>query len=259
MAAPEKKTPAQAKKKEAGRPAAKAEKKPPEAAKTVKKPETRPVAEERKLKLAPTKKPAEKPAEEKPAPEKPVKAEKIEKAEKPDEAGKPVKPAAKEVPAKKAEEKKAVKEKKKKPAKRKAKPVEKIQFLAEKKPSKEGKDLISRKKAKPKFSRQELYKIPRLKEVWRKSRGIDSKKHEGKRGKGWTPNPGYKNPEILRGIHITGYYPVNVCNIKDLDKINPGTQAAVIAASIGRKKRNEIIKTANDKKVFILNPRKKER
>ena len=302
MAAPEKKTPVQAKKKEAEKPVQKTVKGMPEAAKTAKKP----VVEERKLKLAPTPKPAEKPLDkpadrlvEKPAQksadkqaerpveklvekpvekqvqkpaEKPSAAEKVPekpaKAEKPlEEVEKPAKPAAKEVPAKKteegkkpvAEEKKAVKEKKKKPAVRKVKPVEKIQFLGEKKPSKEGLELISQKKEKPRFTRQEFNKLPRLETVWRKSRGIDSKKHEGCKGKGWTPNQGYKNPEEIRGIHSTGYFPINVCNLKDLDKIVPGKQAAVIAASIGRKKRNEIIASANDKKIVILNPRRKER
>lgn len=165
-------------------------------------------------------------------------------------------------PAKKTSEKaKAEKDKKpeKKKKERKIKPVEKIEFLGDKALSKEENALLSKKKGKPRFIRQEFHKLPRLKEVWRKSRGIDSKKHEGKRGKGETPQDGYKNTAEIRGITPQGFFPYVVRNIADLDKIDTKKQAAVIAASVGRKSRNEIIKTANGKKITILNPRKGER
>ncbi len=168
------------------------------------------------------------------------------------------KPAKKESP-----EKAKAAEKEKKPEKKikekKAKPVEKIEFLDDKTLSKDEKERLSKKKGKPRFIRQEYYKLPRLKDVWRKSRGIDSKKHEGKRGKGETPQDGYKNPEQIRGITPQGFFPVLIRNITDLDKIDTGKQAAIISASIGRKSRNEIIKNANTKNITILNPRIGER
>jgi large subunit ribosomal protein L32e len=156
--------------------------------------------------------------------------------------------AEKKTPAKKPEPVVAKKEKKIK----KEKPIEKIEFLAT-----EIKEVVGRKK-KPSFIRQEYYKLPRLKLVWRKPRGIDSKQHEGKKGKGAKPDVGYGTPESIRGMHGAGYFPIIVNNVKDVSKVDTKTQAAVIAAAVGRNKRNEIIKAANKLKVIILNPRKGE-
>ena len=47
-------------------------------------------------------------------------------------------------------------------------------------------------------------------------------------------------------------------NKTELEKVNPEKEGAIIASAVGRKKRNDIIKTANELKVTILNPRKGE-
>lgn len=166
------------------------------------------------------------------------------------------------VKKKKIEEKPKEEEKIKKPEekekKRKEKVIEKIKFFREKKLSKEEKELIAKRKKKPRFIRQELYKLKRLKGTWRKSSGIDSKKHEEKRGKGKVPRIGYKNPESTRDINPLGYYPFLIHNIKELEILNPKKEAVIISGSIGRNKRNEIIRSANKLKITILNPRKGE-
>jgi len=166
------------------------------------------------------------------------------------------KPAKKKAAAEKAKPEEPKEAKKKK--ERKKKPVSKIEHIEPKTLTAEDKKKLAKRKKKPRFMRQELYKLPRLKDVWRKSRGIDSKKHEGKRGKGSTPNEGYKNPADIRGLHAKGYYPVLVRNTADLEKINPAKDAAVIAGNIGRRSRNEMIASANKLKITILNPRKGE-
>lgn len=160
----------------------------------------------------------------------------------------------------KVEKKKKVEEKPKEEAKEKPKEksIEKIKFFREKKLSKDEEELIAKRKKKPRFIRQELYKLKRLKDKWRRPRGIDSKKHEGKRGKGKLPGIGYKNPESVRGINPLGYYPVLIHNTDELKNLNPKKEAAIISSSIGRRKRNEIIKSANKLRITILNPRKGE-
>jgi len=168
----------------------------------------------------------------------------------------------------KVEKKKKVEEKPKEEAKEKPKEepkeepkeksIEKIKFFKEKKLSKDEEELIAKRKKKPRFIRQELYKLKRLKDKWRRPRGIDSKKHEGKRGKGKLPGIGYKNPESVRGINPLGYYPVLIHNTDELKNLNPKKEAAIISSSIGRRKRNEIIKYANKLRITILNPRKGE-
>lgn len=141
-------------------------------------------------------------------------------------------------------------------------PIEKIKFHGRKSLSPEERKnisfIITKKKKKPKFSREEMYKVKKLKDVWRRRRGIDSKMAEEKRGKGKIPEIGYKKPDSLVGIDPSGYYPVPVHNSKELEALNPAREAAIIAGAVGRRKRNEIIKMANDLKITILNPRKGE-
>ncbi|MEA3254509.1 MAG: 50S ribosomal protein L32e [Candidatus Altiarchaeota archaeon] len=117
---------------------------------------------------------------------------------------------------------------------------------------------MAKRKKTPRFVRQELYKVKKLRDKWRKPRGIDSKKQEGKRGKGKLPGIGYKNPESVRGISPSGYYPVLIHNIREVEILNPEGEAAIISSTVGRRKRNEIIKSANKLKITILNPRKGE-
>jgi len=199
-----------------------------------KKPQAKSAKDHAKKDHAPAKKehaPQKKPAEEKkpePKEEKP--------AEKPVEAKAEAKP-------KKEEKKKAVK-------KPKEHPVTKIKFLP--KPEKAGKS-----KSKPRFVRQEGGRYKRLKDVWRRPTGIDSKKLEKQRGKGLLPSIGYKKPASESGLHY-GFEAVRVFQVKDLKAINPLKHAAVIAAAVGRRKRNLIIEEANKLKITVLNPRRGE-
>jgi len=177
---------------------------------------------------------------------------KVKKEQRPEEAvEKPSTEAAAEKPKEEAAAEKP-KEKKKAKPKPKPKAVEKIQYH-EKKEVPE----MRLEKAKPKFRRQEHYK-KRLDPVWRKAIGIDSKQHEGKRGKGKIPGIGYKNPNAIQGLHPMGFRPVLVHNVKELASLKPQEDGAIIAAAVGRRKRNEIIKEANKLAITILNPRRGE-
>lgn len=146
----------------------------------------------------------------------------------------------------------------KKVEERKEKPIEKIKYYGRRYLSAEEKRLLKGKKNKPRFIRQEYHKLKKLKDVWRRPKGLDSKKHNRKRGKGKVPGIGYKKPESVREIHPSGYFPIVIHNTKDLKEVNPDAQAVVIASAVGRKKRNEIIAYANKNKLFILNPREGE-
>ncbi len=114
-------------------------------------------------------------------------------------------------------------------------------------------------KTKPKFIRQEFGrpKKSKLKEKWRRPKGIDSKKANRKRGKGAVPSIGYKKKASESGIHF-GFESIRVFNVTELASIDPSKQAAVIAACVGRKKRNVIIERANEMKITIINPRRGE-
>jgi large subunit ribosomal protein L32e len=109
------------------------------------------------------------------------------------------------------------------------------------------------KKTKPEFARHESWRYVKLKENWRRPRGLDNKMR--RKIKGWPPtvNVGYKGPKVARGLHPSGYKEVLVHNAKEISCVDRKTQAARIAHTVGKKKRAQIIAAAKKRKVVILN------
>jgi large subunit ribosomal protein L32e len=128
--------------------------------------------------------------------------------------------------------------------------------MAEKKPSISQKALKARKRAKkkkPDFVRPESWRYIKLKESWRRPRGLDHKVR--RKIKGWPPgvSVGYKGPKAARGLHPSGYWEVLVHNAKEVSDVDPQFEAARIAHTVGKRKRAQIIAEAKERKVFILN------
>ncbi len=73
---------------------------------------------------------------------------------------------------------------------------------------------------------------------------------------GYRPNVvsiGYGGPRGARYLHPSGFREVRVWNLKDLERVNPETEAARVAHSVGMKKRLEIEEKADELKIRILN------
>ncbi len=111
-------------------------------------------------------------------------------------------------------------------------------------------------KKKPEFKRHETCKRAKLSDSWRKPRGKHSKVRQKHRGKRLMPSIGYRIPAKLRGINRAGYREVRVSAPSDIGRLDPKKEMAVIASSVGRKKRLEIMKAAEDAGVGITNTRK---
>jgi large subunit ribosomal protein L32e len=121
-------------------------------------------------------------------------------------------------------------------------------------PSREALKLRARaKNKKPKFVRAESWKYDRFSLSWRKPRGLDNKIR--RKIKGWPPGPsmGYKGPKIARYLHPSGFREVMVFNVESLSTIDPNTQAARIAHTVGKRKRAGIIAKAKELNIKILN------
>jgi large subunit ribosomal protein L32e len=109
------------------------------------------------------------------------------------------------------------------------------------------------KRRKPCFIRQDAQKIKEIEPKWRKPKGIHSKMRRKLRGHRKSPSPGYGSPKAVRGIDNSGLKPVRVSSTKDLDKIDPKKQGVILSATVGLRKKIEIIKKTIDKKIKILN------
>jgi len=106
----------------------------------------------------------------------------------------------------------------------------------------------------PHFVREESWRYKRVKEAWRSPKGKTSRVRRSKEG--WPPvvKIGYARPKATRGRHSSGLKEVMVWRPKDLEGIDPKTQAARIAHTVGENKRVLILEDAKKANIRILNP-----
>lgn len=112
-------------------------------------------------------------------------------------------------------------------------------------------------KKRSKYVRSDAYKRKRIKLHWRAPRGNQSKIRLKRRGKVSHPGPGVASPKEVRGLTRLGLRPVEVENNKQLEALDPKTEAAVIKR-VGQKKRIELLKKATERKITVLNYKKPE-
>ena len=110
------------------------------------------------------------------------------------------------------------------------------------------------KARKPKFRRHESWRYKRLKESWRKPRGLDNKMRLNAKGWPKAVNIGYGGPRIARGLHPSGYKEMLVHTPDEVAEINPKTQAIRIAHTVGTRKRIQIASLAREREIHVLNP-----
>jgi large subunit ribosomal protein L32e len=111
---------------------------------------------------------------------------------------------------------------------------------------------ISQKR--PHFKRFESWRLVRIKDQWRKPKGIDNKMRTELQGWPRSVKVGYGGPAAVRGLHSSGYEEVMVWNTNDLEKVLPETQVARIGGTVGGKKRESILAKAEELNIRILNP-----
>lgn len=84
---------------------------------------------------------------------------------------------------------------------------------------------------------------------WRKARGIDIQR---KQNYGIIPDSGYRTPRAIRGLHPSGLKEVQVHNVAQAQLATTDTVVR-IAAVVGMKKRKEILKVCQSKKIRVVN------
>jgi large subunit ribosomal protein L32e len=112
------------------------------------------------------------------------------------------------------------------------------------------------KRNKPAFLRQHWYRYLRLgKKVkkhrhWRHTVGGDSKIRLKVRGKAARPTIGWGAEKANKG-KVNGFVPIRVENMTQMNLVDKNQ--AIVIASVGKKKRMELIAEANKKGIKILN------
>jgi large subunit ribosomal protein L32e len=108
----------------------------------------------------------------------------------------------------------------------------------------------------PLFGRQARYRYFRIGRdmSWRRPRGLQSKqrRHYGYRPK--VVRVGYRSPARVRGLVPSGFRPIIVHTTRDLEALNSKLEAAVIARTVGTRRRLVLEETARKLGIRVLNP-----
>jgi large subunit ribosomal protein L32e len=105
------------------------------------------------------------------------------------------------------------------------------------------------------FKRDGFGKKRQLSDSWRKPRGQHNKQREQKKAKGALPKPGFGSPVAVRGMHPSGFFEVLVTSLKELEGLDPKTQAVRLGATVGTRKRVIIQDQAVAQGLKVLNAR----
>lgn len=113
----------------------------------------------------------------------------------------------------------------------------------------------------PKFVRQQAHRyfaIGRW-DTWRRPRGQQSKQ---RRHYGYRPTVvsiGFGSPRRTRGLTPTGFVPVLVRRPEEIEAIDLTHQAAIIARTVGTRRRIQIEEAARKRGVHVINPLLRDR
>jgi large subunit ribosomal protein L32e len=108
-------------------------------------------------------------------------------------------------------------------------------------------------KKRPSFRRVESWRYKRVKDSWRKARGIDSKTRKKKKSGVKSPTMGYRGPKRVRGLHPSGYIEVRVTTINDLKGLNKNKHVIKISGKLGARKRIALTDYCQKRGFKILN------
>ena len=108
----------------------------------------------------------------------------------------------------------------------------------------------------PIFGRQQANRYWRIGRdgAWRRPRGLQSKqrRHYGYRPK--IVRVGYRSPAAVRGLVPSGFLPVLVRTTRDLEAIDGKREAAIIARTLGTRRRLVLEEEARKLGIRVLNP-----
>jgi ribosomal protein L32E len=110
----------------------------------------------------------------------------------------------------------------------------------------------------PKFKRHASYRKARLDDRWKKPRGLHNKQRDSKSGSSPKVSDGYRTPQDVRGLHISGLEMVRVHSVEQLQGVDKTSQGVVVE-SVGARKQLMILRAAQEQGVRVLNHKPEQR
>ncbi len=112
--------------------------------------------------------------------------------------------------------------------------------------------------SKTRFKRQESWRLKRVKENWRRPRGVTSRMRKEKNGWPAKVKVGYGTKASGRGLHPRGLIERLVQNESDLEGLNPKTHIVRLSGQLGEKRRLVLLERVRTLNIHIANPGKEE-
>lgn len=115
---------------------------------------------------------------------------------------------------------------------------------------------------KTKFFRRDWHKrikfgkTVKKKRKWRAAKGIHNKVRLGEKGYPSRPKIGYGKNKNTKNM-LGNFKPITIYCLKDMESLKKGE--SIIISKVGQKKREEIIKKAEEKGIIILNKYRKNK
>lgn len=111
-------------------------------------------------------------------------------------------------------------------------------------------------KHRPLFVRQAAHRYYRIgrDESWRRPRGLQSKQRRHYGYRSVIVRVGYRSPAKTRGLVPSGFRPIIVRTTADIEKLDAARDAAIIARTVGTRRRLTLEETARRLGIHVLNP-----
>lgn len=111
------------------------------------------------------------------------------------------------------------------------------------------------KKRKPTFRRQQINQYAKFArdKAWRRPKGPQSKMRLHEQGHRKMPTVGFGSPKEVKGLNREGFKEVIVFNVADLKLINTKTDAVVVGAKVGGRKKLAILSECKTMKLKVSN------